>query len=161
MSIEKARATEDQILEEALASGEITTTEYNDQMAELDRDQRGYEQEEFTHLAVAAAIASGRADCGLGIAAAAKALDLDFISLFQERYDLIIPTVYAESDLLSPLFESPCSGHQLTEKPCSCKKSAVMPVVRGWLNCSTYLAIMSTSRLISSPTCLSPRVVCL
>ena len=66
---------------------------------------RGYEQEEFTHLAVAAAVASGRADCGLGIAAAAKALDLDFIPLFQERYDLIIPAVYAESDLLSPLFD--------------------------------------------------------
>jgi putative molybdopterin biosynthesis protein len=66
---------------------------------------RGYEQEEFTHLAVAAAVASGRADCGLGIAAAAKALDLDFIPLFQERYDLIIPTVYAQSDLLSPLFD--------------------------------------------------------
>ncbi len=36
----------------------------------------GYEREEFTHLAVAAAIASGRADCGMGIAAAAEALDL-------------------------------------------------------------------------------------
>ncbi len=38
---------------------------------------KGYRQEEFTHLAVAAAIASGRADCGMGIAAAAQALDLD------------------------------------------------------------------------------------
>lgn len=66
---------------------------------------QGYEQEEFTHLAVAAAIASGRADCGLGIAAAAHALDLDFIPLFQERYDLVIPEVYAGSDLLSPLFD--------------------------------------------------------
>ena len=33
-------------------------------------------------------MASGRADCGLGIAAAAQALDLEFIPLFQERYDL-------------------------------------------------------------------------
>lgn len=46
MSIERARATEDQILEEELASGEITTKEYNRQMRELDRDQRGYEQED-------------------------------------------------------------------------------------------------------------------
>jgi len=65
----------------------------------------GYTQEEYTHLGVAAAIASGRADCGLGIAAAAQALDLDFVPLFQERYDLVIPKEHAESNLLAPLFE--------------------------------------------------------
>jgi len=64
----------------------------------------GYNQEEYTHLGVAAAVASGRADCGLGIAAAAKALELDFIPLYQERYDLVILKEYAESDLLKPLF---------------------------------------------------------
>jgi putative molybdopterin biosynthesis protein len=64
----------------------------------------GYGQEEYTHLGVAAAVASGRADCGLGIAAAAKALELDFIPLYQERYDLVIPKAYAENDLLKPLF---------------------------------------------------------
>ncbi|RME87992.1 MAG: molybdopterin biosynthesis protein [Anaerolineae bacterium] len=65
----------------------------------------GYDEEEYTHLAVAAAVASGRADCGLGIAAAAHALDLDFIPLFEERYDLVIPQVYAASELLAPLFD--------------------------------------------------------
>jgi putative molybdopterin biosynthesis protein len=65
----------------------------------------GYQQEEYTHLGVAAAIASGRADCGLGIAAAAQALDLDFVPLYQERYDLVIPKKYAEGELLTPLFE--------------------------------------------------------
>jgi putative molybdopterin biosynthesis protein len=64
----------------------------------------GYSQEEYTHLGVAAAVASGRADCGLGIAAAAQALGLDFIPLFQERYDLVVPKAHAESDLLAPLF---------------------------------------------------------
>jgi putative molybdopterin biosynthesis protein len=64
----------------------------------------GYDQEEYTHLGLAAAIASGRADCGLGIAAAAVALDLEFIPLFQERYDLVIPKQFAEGDLLAPLF---------------------------------------------------------
>ena len=64
----------------------------------------GYSQEEYTHLGIAAAVASGRADCGLGIAAAAQALDLDFIPLFQERYDLVFPKQFAESDLLAPLF---------------------------------------------------------
>ena len=64
---------------------------------------KGYQQEEFTHLSVAAAIASGRADCGLGIAAAAQALGLDFIPLYQERYDLIIPRRYYDDPLLAPL----------------------------------------------------------
>jgi len=63
----------------------------------------GYLEEEYTHLSVAASIASGRADCGLGIAAAAQALDLDFVPLFQERYDLVIPNEHAESELLAPL----------------------------------------------------------
>ncbi|MBT3188765.1 MAG: molybdopterin biosynthesis protein [Anaerolineae bacterium] len=65
----------------------------------------GYNDEEFTHLGVAAAVASGRADCGLGIAAAAQALELDFVPLFQERYELIIPDIYFDSPLLAPLFE--------------------------------------------------------
>lgn len=65
----------------------------------------GYSQEEYTHLGVAAAVASGRADCGLGIAAAAQALDLDFIPLFQERYDLVIPKQFADDGLLTPLFD--------------------------------------------------------
>ena len=65
----------------------------------------GYSQEEYTHLGVAAAVASGRADCGLGIAAAAQALDLDFVPLYQERYDLVIPREHADNDLLAPLFE--------------------------------------------------------
>jgi putative molybdopterin biosynthesis protein len=66
---------------------------------------RGYEQEEYTHLAVAAAVSSGKADCGLGIAAAAQALDLDFIALFDERYDLVIPQVYYSDPLLAPLLD--------------------------------------------------------
>jgi len=63
----------------------------------------GYSREEFTHLAVAAAVASDRADCGLGVAAAARALELDFIPLFRERYDLVVPKEYVEGDLLKPL----------------------------------------------------------
>ncbi|MBN1665564.1 MAG: molybdopterin biosynthesis protein [Anaerolineales bacterium] len=64
----------------------------------------GYAQEEYTHLAVAAAVASGRVDCGLGIMAAAQALSLDFIPLFQERYDLVVPLRYADQPLLEPLW---------------------------------------------------------
>jgi putative molybdopterin biosynthesis protein len=65
----------------------------------------GYEEEEYTHLGVAAAVASGRADTGLGIAAAAIALNLEFVPLFTERYDLVIPHDYLETDLLKPLME--------------------------------------------------------
>jgi putative molybdopterin biosynthesis protein len=64
---------------------------------------RGYEREEYTHLAVAATVYSGAADCGVGVRAAARALDLDFVSLEWERYDLVIPQVHYESELLKPL----------------------------------------------------------
>jgi putative molybdopterin biosynthesis protein len=66
---------------------------------------QGYNEEEYTHLGIAAAVASGRADCGLGIAAAAQALELDFLPLFQERYDLVIPKQHADDVLLAPLFD--------------------------------------------------------
>jgi putative molybdopterin biosynthesis protein len=66
---------------------------------------KGYDDEEYTHLGVAAAVASGRADCGMGIPAAAQALGLDFVPLYQERYDLIIPQSFARSVLLEPLFD--------------------------------------------------------
>lgn len=64
---------------------------------------RGYERQEYTHLAVAAAVKSGAADCGLGILAAARALDLDFAPLFDERYDLVIPRRHYASPVLAPL----------------------------------------------------------
>jgi putative molybdopterin biosynthesis protein len=64
---------------------------------------KGYDQEEFTHLNVAAAIKSNRADTGLGITAAARALDLDFIPLFNERYDLIVPEHFYSSEIFTPI----------------------------------------------------------
>jgi len=66
---------------------------------------QGYHRQEYTHLAVAAAVKSGTADCGLGILAAARALGLDFVPLFQERYDLVIPVEHYEGELLEPLLE--------------------------------------------------------
>ncbi len=64
---------------------------------------QGYQRQEFTHLAVAAAVTSGAADCGLGILAAARALDLDFIPIGEEQYDLILPAAAYESAALAPL----------------------------------------------------------
>jgi putative molybdopterin biosynthesis protein len=63
----------------------------------------GYEEEEFTHLNIAAAIKSLRADTGLGITAAARALDLDFFPLFKERYDLIVPETIYRSEIFKPV----------------------------------------------------------
>ncbi|HZK18588.1 MAG TPA: molybdopterin biosynthesis protein, partial [Clostridia bacterium] len=60
----------------------------------------GYEREEFTHTAVAAAVASGSADVGLGIMAAAKALKLDFVPLLEERYDLCIPRKFWDTPFI-------------------------------------------------------------
>ncbi len=51
----------------------------------------GYDREEYTHLGVAVAIATGIADCGLGVRSAAIALGLDFIPVGWERYDFVIP----------------------------------------------------------------------
>jgi molybdate transport repressor ModE-like protein len=56
----------------------------------IDRSEiKGYYSEEFTHLAVAAAVASGVADVAIGIEAAARRLKLDFIPLFVEDYYLL------------------------------------------------------------------------
>jgi putative molybdopterin biosynthesis protein len=66
---------------------------------------RGYEREEYTHMSVAAAVASGSADAGMGIRAAAKALDLDFISVVEERYDLCFPAEYRNTPYIARLLE--------------------------------------------------------
>jgi len=65
----------------------------------------GYDREEYTHLAVAAAVKAGVADVGLGILGASRALGLDFVPLLKERYDLIIPEVHYGSRLLGPLLD--------------------------------------------------------
>lgn len=61
-------------------------------------DIRGYDREEYTHLAVAAAVAGGRADVGLGILSAANAMGLDFVPLLSEQYDLVIPREHYDSE---------------------------------------------------------------
>ncbi len=66
---------------------------------------RGYRDEEYTHMNVAAAVLSGRADAGLGVRSAAAALGLDFISVGVEEYDLVIPMRYAEDARIRALFD--------------------------------------------------------
>ncbi len=59
---------------------------------------QGYSHEEYTHMSVAAAIASGSVDTGMGIRAAAVALNLDFVPVTEERYDLILPSKFKEDN---------------------------------------------------------------
>jgi molybdopterin molybdotransferase/putative molybdopterin biosynthesis protein len=65
----------------------------------------GYRREEHTHLAVAAAVAADRADCGLGVLAAARAFELDFVPVAKEPYDLVLLNDSIEDELLAPLLD--------------------------------------------------------
>jgi putative molybdopterin biosynthesis protein len=69
-------------------------------------DIRGYEKEEFTHIAIASAVAGGMADAGLGILPAAKAMGLDFIPVAKERYDLVIPSLYFEDEKIKKVIQA-------------------------------------------------------
>ncbi len=66
---------------------------------------KGYHHEEFTHMAVAAAVLSGAADTGLAVLSAARALGLDFVPIARERYDLAIPREFYELPMLQALLE--------------------------------------------------------
>ncbi len=68
-------------------------------------DVVGYRNEEYTHMNVAMAVATGAADAGLGIYAAAKALSLDFVPVTRERYDLVIPSAYLHDEKIRLLLD--------------------------------------------------------
>ncbi|MBN1453366.1 MAG: ArsR family transcriptional regulator [Anaerolineales bacterium] len=63
----------------------------------------GYQRVVNTHTECARAIASGEADVALGLQASARQYNLDFIPLFEERYDLVLPR--EQEDILAPLLE--------------------------------------------------------
>lgn len=66
-------------------------------------DIYGYEREELTHTSVAAQIANGSADAGMGIYSAAQLYDLDFLPICIEEYDLIIPDHAWETPVVQQL----------------------------------------------------------
>ncbi|MDR2892712.1 MAG: molybdopterin biosynthesis protein [Deltaproteobacteria bacterium] len=66
----------------------------------------GYEDEEYTHMNVAAAVLSGRATAGLGVKAAAQALGLDFVPVGVEEYDLLIPDRFFNDLRVQALLET-------------------------------------------------------
>lgn len=73
---------------------------------------RGYDTEEYTHLAVAATVAANQAEAGFGLKAAATRLDLDFVPLRHETYWLAVRTRRMDSDLIRRLREG-LSGEPL------------------------------------------------
>jgi putative molybdopterin biosynthesis protein len=63
----------------------------------------GYERTEYTHTSIAALIAAGSADAGLGVYSVAKLYDLDFVPICQEQYDLLIPDYAWELPVMQKL----------------------------------------------------------
>ena len=74
-------------------------------------DIKGYDNDEYTHMAVAVDVLSGAVDCGMGIFAAAKALGLDFIPMDREQYDLIIPSQNLKDPKIKAVLDTISSGH--------------------------------------------------
>ncbi len=65
----------------------------------------GYDREEFTHTSVAAQIAAGTADAGMGIYSAAQLYGLDFLPVCMEQYDLLIPDYAMDTPMVQRLLE--------------------------------------------------------
>lgn len=63
----------------------------------------GYQRDEYTHMGVASAVLSGIADTGVAILAAARALELDFVPVARERYDLAIPLDFMGLEMIKAL----------------------------------------------------------
>ncbi len=63
----------------------------------------GYDRVVSTHSDAASAVQSGQADAALGLQAAAHQNDLDFIPLFEERYDLVLPR--ENERILTPILD--------------------------------------------------------
>jgi putative molybdopterin biosynthesis protein len=88
-------------------SGTRVLLDYELKRLQLDPKQiRGYEREEFTHMSVGVAVASGLADVGLGVRSAANALGLDFIPVGEEQYDLVFLRSFFESEKGEHLIET-------------------------------------------------------
>ncbi len=73
----------------------------------------GYNTEVNTHVQVAESVFKGSADVGLAVLASAQKHDLDFLHLFEERFDLVIPDDVYSSAMLTPLLDHLTSGDYL------------------------------------------------
>lgn len=80
------------LLDQLLASNQIATEKI-----------KGYQQEEFTHMAVAAMVASGAADVGFGIAPVADKFNLEFLPQVWEHYCLAVPKQLMDDERVSDI----------------------------------------------------------
>lgn len=88
-------------------SGTRLLLDYNLNKLNIDlQNINGYFREEFTHLAVAAAVEAGDADVGLGVYSAASLMGLDFIPVCNEEYDLAIPEEYMDLEIIKEFLET-------------------------------------------------------
>lgn len=69
------------------------------------KDINGFESAELTHAAVAAYIASGMGDVGIGVQTAAQHFGLDFIPLVNERYFFALPRALMDDPLIRQVIE--------------------------------------------------------
>ena len=76
---------------------------------------KGYEKELTSHFSVASAVASGQADAGVGIENVAKMVNVDFIPLVKEQYDLVILKTKENLELHKVIMESVCSSEFLSQ----------------------------------------------
>ncbi|MBP2079879.1 substrate-binding domain-containing protein [Oceanobacillus polygoni] len=67
---------------------------------------KGYEDELTSHFSVASAVASGQADAGIGIENVAKMVNVDFISLIKEQYDIVILKTNENVNLINVIKEA-------------------------------------------------------
>ncbi|NLM43699.1 MAG: molybdopterin biosynthesis protein [Clostridiales bacterium] len=87
-------------------AGTRILTDYLLKNAGIDTEKiNGYQREMTTHMAVAAAVASGSADVGVGVYSAAKAMDLNFIPIGEEEYDFAIPTAFLDEIMIKLFIE--------------------------------------------------------
>jgi len=78
----------------------------------------GYSREASTHMAVAAAVQSGSADAGMGVASAANAMGLGFIPLGEEEYDFAVLSDFLElkeMKVFLDILKSPAFHEKLRE----------------------------------------------
>ncbi len=88
-------------------SGTRLLLDYNLNKLNIDyKTINGYSREEFTHLAVAAAVEAGDADAGLGVYSAAAMMGLDFIPVCSEEYDLAIPEEFMDVEVIKEFIET-------------------------------------------------------
>jgi molybdate-binding protein len=90
------------------ARGSGTRLWLDQQLQSLDLDMaliHGYHDEVNTHAQVAQAVRGGQADTGLAVLAAARKYELDFIPLFDERFDLVMSDSTYETGLLTPALD--------------------------------------------------------